>query len=82
MPAACMRRPAGNVATLDHGTTGADVSPRAGQSTDADRYRKAADLVVEQLDWVIDYLHQLRKHELARALRRNRMSIVKRYRGY
>jgi hypothetical protein len=46
------------------------------------RYRKAADLAIEQLDWVIRYLHQIRKHEIARALQRNRASIVKRYRGY
>ena len=44
------------------------------------RYRKAADLAIEQLDWVIGYLHQIRKHEIARALERNRSAIVKRYR--
>jgi len=44
------------------------------------RYRKAADLAIEQLDWVIGYLHQIRKHEIARALQRNRASIVRRYR--
>jgi hypothetical protein len=48
----------------------------------AQRYREAADLAIEQLDWVITYLHRIRKHELARALRRNRMTIVKRYRSY
>jgi hypothetical protein len=47
-----------------------------------DRYRKAADLAIEQLDWVIGYLHRIRKHELARALQRNRTTIVKRYRRY
>lgn len=46
------------------------------------RYRKAAHLAIEQLDWVIGYLHRIRKHELARALQRNRATIVKRYRGY
>ena len=46
------------------------------------RYRKAAELAIEQLDWVIGYLHRIRKHELARALQRNRATIVKRYRGY
>lgn len=44
------------------------------------RYRQAADRAIEQLDWVIGYLHQIRKHEIARALQRNRASIVKRYR--
>lgn len=54
----------------------------AGNDERAKRYRRAADLAVEQLDWVIQYLHQIRKHELAGALRRNRMAIVKRYRDY
>jgi hypothetical protein len=47
----------------------------------AARYCKAADLAVEQLDWIISYLHRIRKHEIARALQRNRTSIAKRYRG-
>ena len=46
------------------------------------RYRKAADLAIEQLDWVISYFHRIRKHEIARALQRNRTKIVKRHRGY
>jgi hypothetical protein len=55
---------------------------RARRTTDEDRYRKAADLAIEQLDWVIGYLHQIHKDEIAKALRRNRMSIVRRYRGH
>jgi len=46
------------------------------------RYRKAAELAIEQLDWAIGYFHRIRKHEIARALQRNRTTIVKRYRGY
>jgi hypothetical protein len=60
-------------------------SPRSRRSADEeaiDRYRRAADLVIEQLDWVINYLYQIRKPEIARALRKNRTTIVKRYRGY
>lgn len=37
--------------------------------------------MIEQLDWVIGYFHQIRKHEIAKALRKNRTMIVKRYRG-
>lgn len=72
----------GECADTSTTNTGADVSRRTGRLTDADRYRKAADLVIEQLDWVIDYFHQIRKHEIAKALRKNRMSIVERYRGH
>jgi hypothetical protein len=46
------------------------------------RYRKAALLAIDQLDWIINYFHRIRKHEIARALQRNRTTIVKRYRGY
>jgi hypothetical protein len=42
----------------------------------------AADLAIENLDWCINYLHSIRKHEIARALRKNRTTIVRRYRGY
>jgi hypothetical protein len=59
-------------------------SRRTSRSTDdehIERYRKAADLAIEHLDWVIGYFHRIRKHEIARALRRNRMTIVRRYRG-
>jgi hypothetical protein len=50
------------------------------QREEAGRYRKAADLAIENLDWCINYLHQIRKHKIANSLHRNRMTIVKRYR--
>jgi hypothetical protein len=42
---------------------------------EADRYRKAADDALQQLDWAIGYLHGIRKIEIARALARNRSYI-------
>jgi hypothetical protein len=60
------------------------VTPGSRQSRDEKRitrYREAADLAIEQLDWVIGYLHQIRKPEIARALRKSRTKIVKQYRG-
>jgi hypothetical protein len=48
----------------------------------AARYRKAADLAIEQLDWTISYLDRIKKPKIARALRQNRTRIVTRYRGY
>jgi hypothetical protein len=42
---------------------------------EADRYRKAAEDALQQLDWVIGYLHGIRKLEISRALARNRSYI-------
>jgi hypothetical protein len=33
---------------------------------EADRYRKAADDALQQLDWAIGYLHGIRKVQIAR----------------
>jgi hypothetical protein len=45
-----------------------------------ERYREAAWAALDQLDWCINYLHSLRKADIARALARNRSRIVKRIR--
>jgi hypothetical protein len=42
---------------------------------EADRYRKAAEDALQQLDWVIGYLHGIRKLDISRALARNRSQI-------
>jgi hypothetical protein len=42
---------------------------------EADRYRKAAEDALQQLDWAIGYLHGIRKTEISRALARNRSHI-------
>lgn len=49
----------------------ADDSARA----DADRYRRAAEDALQQLDWCIGYLHGIRKTSISRALSRNRSYI-------
>jgi hypothetical protein len=43
---------------------------------EANRYRKAADDALQQLDWVIIYLHGLHKGKIAQALARNRSFIT------
>ena len=35
-------------------------------------YWRAAEATLDQLDWCIDYLHSIRRKEIARALSRNR----------
>ena len=42
---------------------------------EADRYRKAAEDALQQLDWVIGYLHGILKIEISRALAKNRSHI-------
>lgn len=42
---------------------------------EAERYRRAAEDALQQLDWCIGYLHGIRKTEISRALSRNRSQI-------
>jgi hypothetical protein len=44
------------------------------------RYRQAAISTLEQLEWVVGYLHKIRKPELAQVLDRNRKQIIERIR--
>jgi hypothetical protein len=45
----------------------------------AERYREAAELALEQLEWVIRFFYRLRKSSIAEVLEQNRRTIVKRY---
>ena len=40
--------------------------------SDAERYRRAAEDALQQLDWCIGYLHGIRKVKISRALAQNR----------
>jgi hypothetical protein len=42
---------------------------------EAERYRRAAEDALQQLDWCIGYLHGIRKTQISRALSRNRSYI-------
>ena len=42
---------------------------------DEERYRRAAEDALQQLDWAIGYLHGIRKTQISRALARNRSHI-------
>jgi hypothetical protein len=48
---------------------------------EADRYRKAAEDALQQLDWAIGYLHGIRKLEVSRALAKNRTFIRRQLMG-
>ncbi len=45
----------------------------AGDETD--RYRRAAEDALQQLDWCIGYLHGIRKTKISRQLAKNRSFI-------
>jgi hypothetical protein len=56
----------------------ADERPDAGESAkekEANRYRKAAEDALQQLDWCIGYLHGIHKVDVSRALAKNRSFI-------
>jgi hypothetical protein len=40
------------------------------------RYREAAVSALGQLEWIVGYLHKIKKDEIARALDRNRRKII------
>ena len=42
---------------------------------DTERYRRAAEDALQQLDWCIGYLHAIHKTQISRALARNRSHI-------
>jgi hypothetical protein len=53
-------------------------SKRNGSSSrdnEAERYRRAAEDALQQLDWAIGYLHGIRKTQISRALAKNRSFI-------
>ena len=45
------------------------------RNDELERYRRAAEDALQQLDWCIGYLHGIRKVDISRALARNRSHI-------
>jgi len=48
---------------------------------ETDRYRRAAEDALQQLDWAIGYLHGIRKVEISKSLAKNRSYIRRRLMG-
>ena len=46
-----------------------------GSDDEKDRYRRAAEDALQQLDWAIGYLHGIHKTEISKALAKNRSQI-------
>jgi hypothetical protein len=47
-----------------------------------ERYREAAASALGQLEWIVGYLHKIRKDQIARALDRNRKQIIEEIRDF
>ena len=47
----------------------------AERDEEVERYRRAAEDALQQLDWCIGYLHGIRKTDISRALAKNRSHI-------
>ena len=45
------------------------------------RYRRAAEATLNELDWCINYLHRIRKPDIAKAIAKNRSTIRRQMRG-
>jgi hypothetical protein len=45
---------------------------------EAVRYREAALIALDQLDWCVEYLRQIRKTQIADRVARNRSAIMRR----
>ena len=52
---------------------------RDGKERELERYREAALVALEQLEWCIDYLRTIRKGSIAHALDQNRRTIIERH---
>ena len=52
---------------------------RNGKQREAERYRRAAELALEQLAWSIGYLRRIHRPGIARVLEQNLKTIVERY---
>jgi hypothetical protein len=50
------------------------------RAREAERYRQAAELALDQLQWAIDYLYRIQKPTLAKGLRTNSEQIRTRLR--
>jgi hypothetical protein len=52
-----------------------DKKGSGSKQDEADRYRRAAEDALQQLDWAIGYLHGIRKTDISSALAKNRSYI-------
>jgi hypothetical protein len=51
---------------------------RTGSREEVERYRRATEQILDQLDWCVDYLYRIRKPRIARVIASNRREIRQR----
>lgn len=60
---------------MSSSTRDSERQRRNSHRDETERYRRAAQDALQQLDWCIGYIHGIRKPRIARALARNRSVI-------
>jgi hypothetical protein len=71
--------PKGGWAMASRNDNGDDRERRL--DAEIERYQKAADSALGQLEWIVGYLHDIGKPQIARAIERNRKQILKDFRA-
>jgi hypothetical protein len=62
--------------------TNDDARDPAGETTtEAARYRRAAEQTLDQVDWCVNYLYRIRKPRIAEAVQKNGSAIRRRMHG-
>jgi hypothetical protein len=54
---------------------------RRSRAEEIERYRRAAEETLDQLDWCANYLYRIRKDSIARVIQKNHRQIRQRMRG-
>ena len=57
------------------------VATKQDTKENSERYRRAAEETLDQLDWCINYFHRIRKPRIAEAIAKNRSTIRRQMRG-
>jgi hypothetical protein len=73
------RQPAGDDCGMDSSNNG-NHRQRA-LDREIERYREACVSALDQLEWIVGYLHRIHRPQIARTLDRNRKQILKEVRA-
>jgi hypothetical protein len=52
------------------------------RAAEIERYKRAAEETLDQLDWCVNYLYRIRKDRIARVVQKNRSRIRQQMRGF
>src|SRR4051812_46181180 len=74
-PPCCLASQAAATSAAEHTAGGRTEMDHHSHAEDLERYRRAAEDALQQLDWAIGYLHRIRKNSEAKMLSSNRQAI-------